>query len=409
MATLRDMTQEYATALHCSDNNGALGVNSDIVGGMPIKDSNNASLTGPLVWSGAEFQEDHTYTLRLSEGEAREIDSALASFKTLGLDGDEVSQDNFPLPNLSRRLRASSETLHIGRGFAIIRGIDDSKYSVEDSVTIFLGVASYIADKRGLQDRKGNMLSHVTDSKQWTAPSNARHGIHTKGSLPFHTDMGCDILSLQVRDSANKGGYTYLSSVWTIFNDLLDREPEVVKTLLAPNWPVQLVSASSGRKASYYLAPVLAFHDGKLLASLDPHRLGPHPSMTNANIPTLSDAQLHALKAVSDAASRVELQLKLEKGDFLFFNNLALVHRRDAYTDDDNSSRHMVRLWLRSQKYGWAIPNGMLPPWEAAYGENRKIKARHYPIVPMAEYPAQKYTTSSAAFMIEDSESSDEE
>lgn len=131
--------------------------------------------------------------------------------------------------------------------------------------------------------------------------------------------------------------------------------------------------------------------------------------MTNSNIPSLSEAQIHALEAVSEAASRVELQLKLETGDLLFFNNLALVHRRDAYTDDDNSSRHMVRLWLRNQKYGWAIPTGMLPPWEAAYGENRKIKARHYPIVPMVEYPVQKYNTSSAAFMIEDSETSDEE
>jgi hypothetical protein len=129
-------------------------------------------------------------------------------YPALGLDGDEVSADNFPLPNLSRRLRASAETLHLGRGFVVIRGIDGSKYTVEDSVTIFLGVASYIADKRGLQDRKGNMLctfseplhltcyavfkvqefyltlsAHVTDSKKWTAPTNARHGIHTNGSL----------------------------------------------------------------------------------------------------------------------------------------------------------------------------------------------------------------------------------
>ena len=81
----------------------------------------------------------------------------------LGLDGDEVSTDNFPLPNLSRRLRASAETIHLGRGFVVIRGIDRSKYTVEDSVTIFLGVASYIADKRGLQDRKGNMLCKFPD------------------------------------------------------------------------------------------------------------------------------------------------------------------------------------------------------------------------------------------------------
>ncbi|KAL2670592.1 hypothetical protein Neosp_014380 [[Neocosmospora] mangrovei] len=405
MATLRGMTQDSADAVQSIQEKILAGLNSDLAG-ISVKASSDA-LAGPLVWSGAEFQGDSTYTLRLSEDEVAEIDNALANFKTLGLDGDEVSRDNFPLPNLSRRLRSSSETLHMGRGFVVIRGLEASKYTVEDSVTVFLGVASYIAEKRGRQDRKGNMLSHVTDSKQWTAPVSARHGIHTNGALPFHTDMGCDILSLQVRHSAEKGGYTYLSSAWTVFNDLLNREPEVVKTLLTPNWPVQL----SGRKASYYLAPVFSFHDGKLLASLDPARLGPHPSMTNnTNIPSLTEDQVHALQAVSEAASQSEVRLELQTGDLLFFNNLALVHRRDAYSDDASSSRHMVRLWLRSQKLGWAIPNGMLPPWEAAYGESRKKnKPALYPIVPAVEYPVQKYTTSSAAFIIEDSESSDEE
>ncbi|RSL52798.1 hypothetical protein CEP53_007971 [Fusarium sp. AF-6] len=391
MASLRGITQDSAAAAQSVQEKILSGLNSDLAG-ISVKASSSDALTGPLVWSGVEFQGDSTYTLRLSEDEVEEIDNALASFKTLGLDGDEVSRDNFPLPNLSRRLRSSSETLHMGRGFVVIRGLEASRYTVEDNVTIFLGVASYIAEKRGRQDRKGNMLSHVTDSKQWTAPVSARHGIHTNGAL--------------VRHSAEKGGYTYLSSAWTVFNDLLNREPEVVKTLLTPNWPVQL----SGRKASCYLAPVLSFHDGKLLASLDPARLGPHPSMSNTNIPTLTEDQLHALQAVSEAASQSEVRLDLQTGDLLFFNNLALVHRRDAYTDHASSSRHMVRLWLRSQKLGWAIPDGMLPPWEAAYGESRKKnKAALYPIVPEVEYPAQKYTTSSAAFMIEDSESSDEE
>ncbi|KAM0380539.1 hypothetical protein ACHAPY_000269 [Fusarium culmorum] len=361
MASLRGTTQDMQRS-----DNGIVGANSEsVIGAFPTKDVSSAALTGPLVWSGQDFQGDQTYILRLSDEEAGEVESALASFKALGLDGDEVSADNFPLPNLSRRLRASAETLHLGRGFVVIRGIDGFKYTVEDSVTIFLGVASYIADKRGLQDRKGNML---------------------------------------FRDSANKGGNTYLSSSWTVFNKLLDREPEVIKTLLTPDWPVQL----SGRKTTFYLAPVLTLHDGKLLISLDPHRLGPHPIWKNG-VPALTEVQLNALKAVSDTASEVELQMKLETSDLLFFNNLALVHRRDAYTDDDKSARHMVRLWLRSQKYGWAIPDGLLPPWEAAYGEKRKHKTRHYPIVPMPEYTAPKYTTNSACFVMEDSESSDEE
>lgn len=167
---------------------------------------------------------------------------------------------------------------------------------------------------------------------------------------------------------------------------------------------------SSGRKASFYLAPVFTFHDGKLLASCDPHRLGPHPSMTNSNIPALTEAQKYALQAVSESAYKSEVELKLQTGDLLFFNNLALLHRRDAYKDDESSSRHMVRLWLRNQRVGWAIPDSLLPPWNAAYGENRKNKARHYPLVPATVYHVPKYTANSAAFLLEDTdESSDEE
>lgn len=124
--------------------------------------------------------------------------------------------------------------------------------------------------------------------------------------------------------------------------------------------------------------------------------------MIDSNIPPLTPAQRHALQEVSKSAARAELQLTLNKGDILLFNNLALLHRRDRYQDDENSSRHMVRLWLRSQKLGWAIPDGLLPPWEAAYGENRKVRARIYQLFPVADYPVQRYTTGSAAFLVED-------
>lgn len=52
--------------------------------------------------------------------------------------------------------------------------------------------------------------------------------------------MGCDILALQVRHSAEKGGYTYLSSVSTAFNELLAEDPSAAKTLLTADWPVQM-------------------------------------------------------------------------------------------------------------------------------------------------------------------------
>jgi len=41
----------------------------------------------------------------------------------------------------------------------VIRGLEPALYSAEDNLTIFLGLADYIGDIRGIQDRKGNMIS----------------------------------------------------------------------------------------------------------------------------------------------------------------------------------------------------------------------------------------------------------
>lgn len=76
----------------------------------------------------------------------------------LGLDGDLVEPANFPLPTLGAKLEELSRDVHQGRGFCVIRGIDPASYSVEDLSLVYLGVQSYIAEQRGRQDKRGNML-----------------------------------------------------------------------------------------------------------------------------------------------------------------------------------------------------------------------------------------------------------
>lgn len=142
------------------------------------------------------------------------------------------------------------------------------------------------------------------------------------------------------------------------------------------------------------------------MVSMDPNRFGPHPrSGPGLQIPSLDASQQYALQRVSETARRTELRLDLQKGDILFSNNWALLHRRDSY-DDGSSSRHLVRLWLRNTGLGWSVPNSMDRPWLAAYGSGRKI--RLYPLVPMPNYKAPKYSAGSAAFLLEGSSGSED-
>lgn len=81
----------------------------------------------------------------------------------LELDGDLVSRDKFPLPTLGPKLEEVSQKIYNGIGLSVIRGINPSSHSVEDLTIIWLGIQAYIADQRGCQDDRGNMLGWLYD------------------------------------------------------------------------------------------------------------------------------------------------------------------------------------------------------------------------------------------------------
>lgn len=74
-----------------------------------------------------------------------------------------MTRDRFPLPALGLKLAGISQELHAGRGFSVIRGLEPARYSVEDLTTVWLGIQAYIAELRGRQDHRGNILG-------WRAP-----------------------------------------------------------------------------------------------------------------------------------------------------------------------------------------------------------------------------------------------
>jgi hypothetical protein len=82
--------------------------------------------------------------------------------RRLRLGPEGVTRETFPLPKLRSKLEAIAGDLHNGIGFSVLRGLDPAKYSVLDNVLLYLGVTSYIAEKRGCQDSSGNMISEKT-------------------------------------------------------------------------------------------------------------------------------------------------------------------------------------------------------------------------------------------------------
>lgn len=62
-------------------------------------------------------------------------------------------------------------------------------------------------------------------------------------AMDFHSDrFSGDILALHVRNDGGvgAGGDQFLVSFWTIYNELLQNDPEVLETMAEADWPFEL-------------------------------------------------------------------------------------------------------------------------------------------------------------------------
>ena len=111
--------------------------------------------------------------------------------------------------------------------------------------------------------------------------------------------------------------------------------------------------------------------------------LGSATSPRSKSIPDLTDKQVEALNIVQALAERHALVLNLDSGDMLFWNNLALLHARNGFTDSPEHRRHLVRIWLHNDNLGWSIPQSIRGTWNEAFDDQKG--RQQWPLEPIAD------------------------
>jgi len=349
---------------------------TDLPSGFPSR------LISPLAWRPEEIlKRRHETILEISEDDLVELNSALANFKGSGLEIYQLSPATFPLPGLAARFAKLKIYLHEGPGSFTIRGLTPDKWDAKENVIIHTGIASHFGTKRALQQNhnKSNAeaLLHVCDIKQnigrvredvFLAPGNQ--------SIPmgFHSDNG-DNVSLYCRQVAASGGELYLSSVWTIYNELAAYHKDELRTLAEP-WQWQL-SRLGEENLRFKNMPLFYFLDGKLIANYQKRPLrGTKEEPRDPRLTPLTVQQEQALKTVDHLAYNNAIAVGQRPGDINFFNNLAILHARSAFFDDADQKvrRHLTRLIFRDEGKGWGIPDGMMEDWKMYYDHDPAIE-----------------------------------
>jgi alpha-ketoglutarate-dependent taurine dioxygenase len=247
-------------------------------------------------------------------------------------------------------LRPALHDLEHGRGFVILRGLPQEKYSAQEFQAIYWLVGQMLG-RPFAQNVQGTLLYDVRDTGQ-----DVRYGARfsvTNAESTFHTDnsFGEDVLDyvgLLCINKARSGGLNQVVSGYAVHNRLLQQHPEELAVLYQP-FHVDRRGGVRPGEAPTIRFPVFAWNGRELIVRY--LRYWIEVGHEKAGQPLTAEQQ-RALDVLDQVASAKDLQVEfgLLPGDMFFINNRWILHNRSAFEDhaEPERKRHLVRLWLQA-------------------------------------------------------------
>lgn len=312
----------------------------------PMTEIIREPITAPDTWAGPDIQGDGRWLHQLDGDEIAEIDAALETVKSAGLE-IPFAAEAFPIPRFKARLDELVSRVTDGLGVILIRGIPRERYTDADCALIYWGIGVHMG-RPVSQNSRGHLLGHVTDEGKTLSDPNAR-GYQTRNRLDFHCDqLPVDLLGLFCLRTAKSGGASYLVSAPAVHNVLLAERPDLLDVLYAP-FHVDWRGDHPEEVQPWYDVPMLSAHKGRLAARVTNRSFMESVSRYGAEL-ALSEAQREALDVFQEISNREEMRLQMhfEEGDMQFINNHSILHARQAYEDYDEPERkrHLLRMWI---------------------------------------------------------------
>ncbi|KAE8153443.1 hypothetical protein BDV25DRAFT_149506 [Aspergillus avenaceus] len=320
-------------------------------------------ISGPTVWKPEEYRDQpEKWTHRFTPEEIAELSATADEFLAQKIPLTGISKNNFPLPNLAKRLTELRADLIDGKGFILFKGFPVQEWGNHKSAVAYMGVGTYLGYFVS-QNSRGHVLGHVKDLGEDPTQIDSVRIYRTNARQFFHADDS-DIVGLLCIARALEGGESDIVSSHHVYNTLAKERPDVLKTLTEPIWYFDRKGETSKGQEEYIRTSVMYLERGdnpRVYTKWDPYYVRSLSRFSDTGIiPPLSPAQKEAVEVLEATCNRLSLHMILEVGDIQFVSNSHVLHARTAYTDHapPTPRRHLMRLWLATPEHegGWKLP-----------------------------------------------------
>ena len=297
-------------------------------------------------WTAEDMRDPALWTETFDAAEREEVDAAMRHAFSVSDNMLDITKAEFPLPNVSAKLKRIENELINGRGVVRLRGMDRKRYNNDEMCMIYWGIGAHLG-KPWAQNAKGHVLGDVTDQHKEPGDPTTRGNEVGGSALPFHCD-GSDLVGLMCLDPGAEGGLSRVANAVVLHNTLVRERPDLAEALYEP-LPYDTRGEHKAGSKPYYLVPGFTEWKDRLFMRLIPPYI--MASQRHADAPRLSEKQREALMWINATAEsgRFNVEMAFEAGDMQFVNNYHVLHGRAAYEDKPGQIRHLKRLWLETE------------------------------------------------------------
>ena len=333
----------------------------------------------PAVWYRADWEQCDDWIIELTEKEIRELKNAVSLSQAVPI--AEMTACSFTLPSLASRIRKLRNELIHGRGFGVLRGLPVYEWDRESLARAYYGIGCHLGVPVS-QNAQGHLLGHVYDLG--LDPMDPVNRVYqTNYRQLFHTDS-TDIVGLLCLQPARSGGQSSICSSSTIYHEIAERRPDLLKVLCQRFHIDRKGEIPQGEDETYEMA---VFYPDEERVTCIYARDFIDAAQRHSHVAPLTTEQVDALNLMDELAASGDLRLDIDflPGDIQFLHNHQILHARTSYEDwpEPERRRHLLRLWL-STADGRSLP----ADFEARYGKIEQGQPRGGISVPGATLQA---------------------
>ena len=313
----------------------------------------------PAVWYRTDWEQCDDWIIELTDKEIRELKNAVTLSQAVPI--ANLCAGSFTLPAFASRIRELRDELIHGRGFAVLRGLPVYEWDRESLARAYYGIGCHLGVPVS-QNAQGHLLGHVYDLG--LDPMDPVNRVYqTNYRQLFHTDS-TDIVGLLCLQPARMGGQSSICSSSTIYHEIAERRPDLLKVLCRRFHIDRKGEIPQGDDETYEMA---VFYPDEERVTCIYARDFIDAAQRHSHIAPLTTEQVDALNLMDELAASDDLRLDIDflPGDIQFLHNHQILHARTSYEDwpEPERRRHLLRLWL-SVADGRSLP----ADFEARYG-----------------------------------------